>query len=194
MRKEKIIAHFTPEIALHQEFPNYTGGLGVFSASAAFSAKKLEVPMVVVSMLYSEGYYDQGIEHNRMSVGYTDRFMGGNPDSYYLKKKIIEDTVSNKLTTVELTYYVAANYINGMSFKETVALTQAIINTGDVLTFNDNSRNNHGKKKKKVSVIDKHCIGGVAGNRTTPIVVPILVVAGLIVPKTSSRSITSPAG
>ena len=92
MRKEKIIAHFTPEIALHQEFPNYTGGLGVFSASAAFSAKKLEVPMVVVSMLYSEGYYDQGIEHNRMSVGYTDRFMGGNPDSYYLKKKIIEDT------------------------------------------------------------------------------------------------------
>ena len=41
---------------------------------------------------------------------------------------------------------------------------------------------------------DKHSIGGVPGNRTTPIVVSILAAAGLIVPKTSSRAITSPAG
>jgi len=43
-------------------------------------------------------------------------------------------------------------------------------------------------------VVDKHCIGGVAGNRTTPIVVAIVAAFGLKIPKTSSKAITSPAG
>ena len=43
-------------------------------------------------------------------------------------------------------------------------------------------------------VVDKHCIGGLPGNRTTPIVVPIVTALGLVMPKTSSRAITSPAG
>ena len=43
-------------------------------------------------------------------------------------------------------------------------------------------------------IFDNHCIGGVAGKRTTPIIVPICCAAGLKIPKTSSRSITSPAG
>ena len=43
-------------------------------------------------------------------------------------------------------------------------------------------------------VYDKHCIGGLPGNRTTPIVISIAASAGLTIPKTSSRAITSPAG
>lgn len=43
-------------------------------------------------------------------------------------------------------------------------------------------------------VVDKHCIGGLPGNRTTPIVVAIVAAHGLVIPKTSSRAITSPAG
>jgi thymidine phosphorylase len=43
-------------------------------------------------------------------------------------------------------------------------------------------------------VVDKHCIGGLAGNRTTPIVVAIAAELGLTMPKTSSRAITSAAG
>jgi thymidine phosphorylase len=42
-----------------------------------------------------------------------------------------------------------------------------------------------------------HCnlsTGGLPGNRTTPIVVPILAACGFTMPKTSSRAITSPAG
>lgn len=39
-----------------------------------------------------------------------------------------------------------------------------------------------------------NCIGGVPGNRTTPIVVPIIAAAGATIPKTSSRAITSPSG
>ncbi len=43
-------------------------------------------------------------------------------------------------------------------------------------------------------VADKHCVGGLPANRTTPIVVSIVAANGLLIPKTSSRAITSPAG
>ncbi len=39
-----------------------------------------------------------------------------------------------------------------------------------------------------------NCIGGIPGNRTTMVVVPIIAAAGFTIPKTSSRAITSPAG
>jgi thymidine phosphorylase len=42
--------------------------------------------------------------------------------------------------------------------------------------------------------VDKHSVGGLPGNRTTPIIVPIVAALGLTMPKTSSRAITSPAG
>jgi thymidine phosphorylase len=42
--------------------------------------------------------------------------------------------------------------------------------------------------------MDKHCVGGLPGNRTTMIIVPIVAACGLRMPKTSSRAITSPAG
>ena len=96
--------------------------------------------------------------------------------------QILSDVVDGNITQIELTYYVAANYMKGMTEKEILALTEAMIKTGDRLKF-----------KNKI-VFDKHCIGGVAGNRTTMVVVPMLIAAGLTVPKTSSRAITSPAG
>ena len=40
-------------------------------------------------------------------------------------------------------------------------------------------------------VVDKHCVGGLLGNRTTPLVVAIAAANGLVMPKTSSRAITS---
>ena len=61
-------------------------------------------------------------------------------------------------------------------------LTKAMASHGDIL------------KLDKYPVIDKHSIGGIPGNRTTMVLVPIIAAAGLTIPKTSSRSITSPAG
>ncbi|MFP4111934.1 MAG: AMP phosphorylase [Candidatus Woesearchaeota archaeon] len=114
---------------------------------------------------------------------------------HYIKKKlkgerledheiyaIIKDIVDGNFSDVEITYFVSACYIHEMSMKETVSLTNAIINTGDTIKF------------RKFPVVDKHCIGGVAGNRTTMIVVPLLASLGYTMPKTSARSITSPAG
>ena len=66
--------------------------------------------------------------------------------------------------------------------REMVALTRAMIDAGERLAWPD------------APVVDKHCVGGLPGNRTTPIVVPIVAAFGLTMPKTSSRAITSPAG
>jgi len=96
-------------------------------------------------------------------------------------EKIISDIVKNALTEPEIAYFVSAIYKCGMSIKEIEYLIKAIVKTGK-------------KLKLKGKVADKHSVGGVAGNRTTPIVVSICAAAGLIMPKTSSRAITSAAG
>ncbi len=95
---------------------------------------------------------------------------------------IIEDIMANRLNEGELGAWVAATYTNGLNDDEVVALTDAIVASGEVLELN------------KPIVADKHCIGGVAGNRTTMLVVPIVAACGVYIPKTSSRAITSPAG
>lgn len=95
---------------------------------------------------------------------------------------IVKDIVTNQLTDIELAYFIGACYTNKMNMSETVSLTRAIVNNGGQL-----------KLKDKI-VVDKHCSGGVPGNRTTMLVVPIIAAAGFKVPKTSSRSITSPSG
>lgn len=103
-----------------------------------------------------------------------------------LSRKEIEqitlDIVNDRLSEAEIALFVAAMYKVGMSTKETIYLINAIIKTGNRLSL------------KNKFVVDKHSIGGVAGNRTTPIVVSICAAAGLTFPKTSSKAITSAAG
>jgi len=61
-------------------------------------------------------------------------------------------------------------------------LTQAMVATGERLDWGE------------PLVVDKHCIGGIPGNRTSLLITPIVAAHGLLMPKTSSRAITSPAG
>lgn len=99
--------------------------------------------------------------------------------------EIMKDIVNNSYSEIETTYFVLACTINKLDEKETISLTKAMVAVGKQLDF---------KIKPEDIIVDKHCIGGIAGNRTTMIVVPIIAAAGLTIPKTSSRSITSPAG
>ncbi len=96
--------------------------------------------------------------------------------------KIIQDIVNNSLSEAEIALFVSAMYENGMSMHETIFLIKSILKLGKRLNLNHKF------------VVDKHSIGGIPGNRTTPIIVSICAAAGLIFPKTSSRAITSPAG
>ncbi|MFA5051456.1 MAG: thymidine phosphorylase [Patescibacteria group bacterium] len=102
--------------------------------------------------------------------------------SYEEMRSIIYDVVHHKLSNVEITYFVASSFIKEFSNKELYFMTKAMAATGEVL-----------KPDAKV-VADKHSVGGVAGNRTTMVVIPIVASCGVFIPKTSSRAITSPAG
>lgn len=94
---------------------------------------------------------------------------------------IIRDITTNALTDIEKTYFVASGLSNGWTIDEIVHMSKSMVKNGNQIKF-------------KGVTLDKHCIGGIPGNRTTMIVVPIIAAAGFIIPKTSSRAITSPAG
>ena len=95
---------------------------------------------------------------------------------------IIKDLRSNSLSDIEVTYFVSACYNNELSNEEITSLTKATIKEGKKIKLN-----------KKI-IADKHCIGGVPNNRTSMLITPIVAAAGLTIPKTSSRAITSPSG
>ncbi|MCK4718086.1 MAG: AMP phosphorylase [Thermoplasmata archaeon] len=95
---------------------------------------------------------------------------------------IIDDIVKRKLSDIELSAYVTSVYINGMNMRETADLTRAMVDTGDTISFDTGP------------IYDFHSVGGAPGNKITLLVVPIVAAGGLLVPKTSSRAISSACG
>ncbi len=94
---------------------------------------------------------------------------------------VIRDLAAHRLSDIEIAAFLIA-CASFMTAEEVLALTQAMVKVGEKLSWN------------VPMVVDKHCIGGIPGNRTTMIVAPIAAAHGLTMPKTSSRAITSPAG
>jgi thymidine phosphorylase len=95
---------------------------------------------------------------------------------------IIGDVVAGRYSGLHLAAFVVACAAGRMELAETVGLTRAMVGSGQRLSW------------PYPTVVDKHCVGGLPGNRTTPIVVSIVAACGGVIPKTSSRAITSPAG
>ena len=96
--------------------------------------------------------------------------------------EIIKGIVNGNLNESEVAAFVTALHLQGIDLDEATSLSLAMVETGKQLKF-----------RKKI-VVDKHSIGGVPGDKTTLLVVPIVAAAGLTIPKTSSRAITSAAG
>lgn len=101
-------------------------------------------------------------------------------DADYLA--LMRDTVANRLSDIELAAFVTACSGERLDHAETTSLTRAMVAVGQTLDWGEGP------------TLDKHCVGGLPGNRTTPIVVAIVAALGHRIPKTSSRAITSPAG
>lgn len=95
---------------------------------------------------------------------------------------VVEDIGKGRYSNIEMAAFIAACAGERLDPDETIALTRAMVATGERLRW------------PQPPVMDKHCVGGLPGNRTTLIVVPIIAALGLTIPKTSSRAITSPAG
>ncbi|WP_235584893.1 hypothetical protein [Candidatus Methanomethylophilus sp. 1R26] len=97
-------------------------------------------------------------------------------------RAVVNDIYSGSLSNIEISSWLTALYINGMDIDEIAAFARAMVDTGDVIRFD------------KGPVYDFHSMGGVPGNKITPIVVSICAAAGLMIPKTSSRAISSACG
>lgn len=96
---------------------------------------------------------------------------------------IIRDIGKHLYSDIEIASFLTACAGGRLSTGEVIALTRSMVDVGSRI---------HWRHTEKV--YDKHCVGGLPGNRTTPIVIAIASAAGLVIPKTSSRAITSPAG
>lgn len=97
-------------------------------------------------------------------------------------ESIVRDIVAGRYSDIDLAAFVTVFAGAKVDSEETTALTRAMIDTGERLYWG------------RSPVVDKHCVGGLPGNRTSMVVVPIVAACGLTMPKTSSRAITSPAG
>lgn len=116
------------------------------------------------------------------SLQYIKKKMEGQKLSGHEIRAIVKDIVDNNLSDVELSAYVSAVTIRGMDMDEITGMVNAMVETGEVITFD------------KSPVLDVHSIGGIPGNKYALLTVPIVAANGVVIPKTSSRAITSPSG
>lgn len=95
---------------------------------------------------------------------------------------VLGDIVAGRYSDIQLAAFLTACAARPLDPDEIAALTAAMVDTGARMTW------------PQGIIADKHSVGGLPGNRTTPVVVAIAAACGLTIPKTSSRAITSPAG
>jgi AMP phosphorylase len=166
----------------------------------SFRGKNLVAIVNIAKKIIQEGeigLYEEIQEHLNIKPDEKIRVEAAAPPKslVFIKKKllgrtlssseihaIINDTVNHRLSDIELTAFVTALYNKGMSMNEVASLSESMTRTGKSLNL------------RTREIYDKHSVGGCAGDKTTIVVVPIIAAAGLTIPKTSSRAITSPAG
>lgn len=166
-----------------------SGGNGEFSTILNIVEKIVKENEIGISSEIKELFnlkagqkVDVNLAKSPLSLNYIKKKLDKKKLSKEEIKVIIKDIVDNSLSDPEVALFVSGMYENKMNFNETIDLIEAFLESGEVMSF-------RGK-----FIVDKHCIGGVPGNRTTPVVVSILAAAGLTCPKTSSKAITSAAG
>lgn len=116
-----------------------------------------------------------------ISKEYIRKKIEGHELNYKEMRAIVNDLLERDLNDLELAAFITALHIHGLTMKENVAMSKAMIETGKKIRFPG-------------TVVDKHSVGGICGDKTSLLLVPIIASCGLTIPKTSSRAITSPAG
>jgi thymidine phosphorylase len=125
-----------------------------------------------------------GVSHAEppTSLECVHRKMAGERLSLADFRAIAGDIIANRYSKPEIAAFLVASGQTGLERDEVLSLSRAMLETGERLHWGESL------------VADKHCIGGIPGNRTSMLVVPIVAAHGMLIPKTSSRAITSPAG
>ena len=93
---------------------------------------------------------------------------------------IMKDISNNRFTDILTTYFSAMGFFFPSQDEDLYRMAEAMAKTWEMLHFPG-------------IVADKHCMGGVPGNETTMIMIPLLTSLGIKMPKTFSKAITTPA-
>ena len=167
------------------------GGVHVYTEHIVLSDHVPENKIWLSEEMLTELEIDEGAGIRVLPLSRTP------PDSYYLirnrmiKKRgfqtseieqIVFDIANNSLNQLEKSAFVLSQVFDPFTMDEIEELTRAMAKTGEIIDFGQHT------------VFDKHSTGGVPGNKVSLLIVPIIAAAGLLIPKTSSRAITSPSG
>ena len=96
---------------------------------------------------------------------------------------LIESLMDGSAHDYQLSAWLMAVYFNGLTENETADLTEAMINSGDVINLGALTD----------STVDKHSTGGV-GDKVTITLIPLLAAAGVPVAKLSGRGLGHTGG
>ena len=95
---------------------------------------------------------------------------------------IVSDIMMGNLSEKEILAFVSSFNVNNSDLTEVAFLTRSMAATGRTVDLGIRP------------VFDFHSLGGVPGNKITPIVVSIVATQGMAIPKLSSRAVSSACG
>ncbi len=98
-------------------------------------------------------------------------------------KAFIDAFVAGDVADYQASAWLMAAFLNGLSSKETLALTQAMLHSGSVLTL----------PSVKRARVDKHSTGGV-GDKVSLCLAPLVAACGVAVPMISGRGLGHTGG
>ena len=96
---------------------------------------------------------------------------------------IISGYTSGEVADYQMSALLMAIYLRGMTTEETLALTEAMLHSGEIVDFSDLGRPR----------VDKHSTGGV-GDKTSLVIAPVVAAAGVLVPMISGRALAHSGG
>ena len=172
------------KIELHANGRSIMATLNIVDDAAIVGETELGLSEVAYRRLGAVDGTAVAIEHATApaSMSALRRKIGGERlerDDYHA---IMRDVAQHRYSKLELAAFVVSTGHFDLDREEVVYLTEAMVAAGRRLDWHERP------------VVDKHSIGGIPGNRTSMLVVPIVAAHGMLIPKTSSRAITSPAG
>ena len=96
---------------------------------------------------------------------------------------IVRGYTDGDVADYQMSALLMAIYLRGMNTEETLALTEAMLYSGEVVDFSDLGRPR----------VDKHSTGGV-GDKTSLVIAPVVAAAGVLVPMISGRALAHSGG